>query len=474
MAMAATSNVHPVPEARAALARLRTSVQGTLIEPPDEGYDQARAVWNGMVDRYPLAIVRAASVDDVPPALEAARATGLPLAVRGGGHSITGLSTVDDGIVLDLSGLREVTVDPSTQLVTVAPGARAGDVDAATAAHHLAVPLGTSSLPGVAGLTLGGGVGWLTRRAGLALDRLERAEVVTARGEHLVAGREVNPDLFWGLRGGGGNFGVVTSFTFRAVRLPRTVLGATLVYRPAQWRHALSAFERWARELPDELTSILTFRVMPEYGGADGQPSLMIRCAYVGEDPAQGTLLLDRLRRAAPPDEQTTGPISWPEWQSTMDVHFPFRSHGFWRNVAFTRMDEDALEAVLDVASRIPGPGHAIDIHHLGGAFARVPEEATAFPNRTSRFWMNIYGAWQESYEDPRARDIAEHSRVVMERLAERGEYVNFRALEYTRPITDFTRRIYGEQKYRRLQRIKQRYDTDNLFRGNYNVSPEW
>ena len=473
MAMATTTNHHPVPEAQPALARMRKHLAGPLIEPPDAGYDQARAVWNGMVDRYPLAIARAATVDDVPIVLEAARETGLPLAVRGGGHSITGLSTVDDGIVLDLGDLREVVVDPATQLVTVAPGARAADVDAATAPHRLAIPLGASSLPGVAGLTLGGGVGWLTRRAGLALDCLVRAEVVTAQGEHLVASREEHPDLFWGLRGGGGNFGVVTSFTFRAVRLPQTVLGWTLVYAPSQWWHALAAFERWARELPDELSSILTFRAMPEISGMGEETCLMVRCVYVGEAPARGTAMLDRLRRAAPPVHETSGPISWPQWQSVMDAHFPFGSHGFWRNVAFTRMDEDAVGAVLDVAERIPGPGHAIDIHHLGGAFARVPEQATAFPNRTARFWMNIYGAWQESEEDPRGWDLAGHSHAVMERLAERGEYVNFRALEYTRPITDFTRQIYGEEKYRRLQHVKQRYDPQNLFRGNYNVSPD-
>lgn len=187
---------YPVPEAREALLHLRNRVEGTFLEPGDADYDEARAVWNGMIDRYPLVVVRAASVADVVPVLEAARETGLPLAVRGGGHGIAGLGTVDDGIVLDLGALRDVEVDPETRLVQVAPGARSADVDAATAPHRLAVPLGTVSRPGIAGMTLGGGVGWLVRRAGLAMDCLERVEVITAAGEHLVASETEHPDLF--------------------------------------------------------------------------------------------------------------------------------------------------------------------------------------------------------------------------------------------------------------------------------------
>ncbi|WP_425548382.1 FAD-binding oxidoreductase [Brachybacterium paraconglomeratum] len=463
---------YPVPEARPALLRLRDRIDGTFLEAGDEAYDEARAVWNGMIDRYPLAIVRAASVADVVPALEAARETGLPLAVRGGGHSIAGLGTVDDGIVLDLGALRAVHVDPETRLVTVEPGARTGDVDAATAPHHLAVPLGTVSTPGIAGMTLGGGVGWLARRAGLTLDRLERAEVITAAGEQLTASATENPDLFWGLRGGGGNFGVVTSFTFRAVRLPDPMLGVTLFYQPARWRRALAAFERWSRGLPDTLTTILTMMVMPEHLGMGDEAWLMIRCAYVGDDVKAGNLLLDRLRRAAPPDDQTSGVIDWPRWQSAMDDLFPTGSRGFWRNVAFSRMDEDALDALTSIAAAIPGRGTAVDIHHLGGAFARVPEESTAFPNRTARFWMTIYGFWQEEGEDAPLTAFAERARAVMEQLSEHGEYVNFRAREHTHPVADISRHIYGEETYRQLQRVKQRYDPGNLFRGNYNVAP--
>lgn len=462
---------HPVPEARAALERLREAVEGNCLEPGDGDYETARKVWNGMIDRYPLVIVRAASVADVAPVLEAARVTGLPLAVRGGGHNIAGLGTVDDGIVLDLGGLRDVHVDPQTQRVRVAPGARAADVDAATAPYRLAVPLGTVSRPGIAGQTLGGGVGWLIRRAGLALDRLVSAEVITADGQQLVASATEHPDLFWGLRGGGGNFGVVTAFTFEAVQLPDPVLGVSLYYRRPYWRRALAAFELWSRNLPDELTTIVTFMPAPEAAGTD-ETWLIIRGVYVGENEQQGQALLDRLRRAAPPDEQTVGPIDWVRWQSAVDDLYPDGSRGFWRNIAFSSMDEDALDTILGIAEAIPGRGTGVDIHHLGGAFARVPEEATAFPNRTARFWMTIYGFWQGQEEDDRLTAYAQQARAAMRQLGEHGEYVNFRAREYTRPITDFTRAIYGQEKYRRLQGIKQRYDPGNLFRENYNVAP--
>ena len=470
--MESTTGRYPVPEARPALLRLRDRVQGEFLEPGVGGYEEARAMWNGMIERYPLVIVRAASIEDVAPVLEAARETGLPLAVRGGGHSSAGFGTVDDGIVLDLGDLRAVHVAPESHLVTAEPGARTGDVDAATAPHRLAVPLGTVSTPGIAGMTLGGGLGWLVRRAGLALDNLVSAEVITAAGEQLTASASEHPDLFWGLRGGGGNFGVVTSFTFKAVLLPDPVLGAALYYRRPQWRQALVAFERWSRALPEELTAGLTVMFPADQLGGT-EPWLIIRSVWVGEDQARGMALLDRLRRVAPPEEQSVGPVSWSQWQRASDGLFPTGSRGFWRNLALPQVDEEVLDAILAIAEALPGPGTGVEIHLLGGAFSRVPAEATAFPNRTARFWMTFYGFWQDPGEDAQFTDLVERAERAMGRFSGKGEYVNFRAREYSGPLTDLTRQIYGEHTYRRLQRVKQRYDPGNLFRGNYNVSPE-
>ena len=470
--MAWETGGYPVPEARPALLRLRDRVQGAFLEPGVTGYEEARAMWNGMIERFPLVIVRAAALSDVAPVLEAAAETGLPLAVRGGGHSNAGFGMVDDGIVLDLGDLRAVEVDPASRLVTAQPGARTGDVDAATAPHRLAVPLGTVSTPGIAGMTLGGGLGWLVRSAGLALDNLVSAEVTTAAGEQVTASASEHPDLFWGLRGGGGNFGVVTSFTFRAVPLPEQVLGASLYYRRPQWRRALAAFERWSRALPDELTAVLTvMHPADQLGGTE--PWLIIRCAYVGEDRPRGMALLERLLRVAPPEEQSIGPVSWPRWQSASDGLFPAGSRGFWRNLALPQVDEEVLDAILEISAALPSPGTGVEIHLLGGAFGRVPAAATAFPNRTARFWMTIFGFWQDPAEDAQFTGFAERAERAMGRFSGEGEYVNFRAREHTGPLTDLTRAIYGESTYRRLQRVKQRYDPGNLFRGNYNVSPE-
>ena len=462
----------PIPEARAALDRLRDRVAGEVVVPGHPDYDAARAVWNGREERFPYLVVRAATIDDALPVLEAVRETGLPLAVRGGGHSVAGLGTVDDGIVLDLGALREVTVDPAAHLVTAAPGARVGDVDAATAPHRLAVPLGTVPSPGIAGMTLGGGVGWLSRKAGLSLDRLEAADVLLADGRRVRASEEEHRDLFWALRGGGGNFGVVTAFTYRAVPMPETVLGASLYYRRAQWRRALGAFERWSRDLPDELASVVSIASPPPEDGLGDDPWLAIHSVWIDEDHARGETLIGALRRALPPDRELSGPVSWEAWQGARSEAVPTGARGLWRNASFRRLDEEVLDALAAVAEALPGPGASLDLHLLGGAFARVPEGATAFPHRGGRLMVSIHLAWQDPGEDARFRDFAERAAAELARLRERGEYVNFRSIERTRPVPEVTREAYGAEPYRRLQRIKQVYDPGNMFRRTLNVAP--
>lgn len=462
----------PIPESRAALDRLASQVAGRVLTPGDGDFDEARAVWNGLIDCVPHLVVRAASADDIPPVLEAARETQLPLAVRGGGHSVAGLGTIDDGIVLDLGALREVHVDPETHLVTAAPGARVGDVDAATAPHGLAVPLGTVPSPGVAGMTLGGGVGWLVRAAGLSLDRLVAAEVLTADGRQLAASADSNPDLFWGLRGGGGNFGIVTSFTFQAVPVPDTVLGASLHYERPLWRRALGAFERWCRDLPDELAAVVTVAVPPVGGGLGEEPTLTIQCVWLGEDPDRGEAIIQRLSRAAPPDQALVGPVSWESWQGARSEMLPDGSRGVWRNASFARLDEEVLDALTEVAGALPGRGAVLDLHLLGGAFARVPEEATAFPHRGGRLMVSLQLAWSDPGDDERLLAFGRQAGEALSRLRAHGEYVNFRSIERTRPLPETTREAYGEETYQRLQRIKRRYDPENLFRRNLNVAP--
>lgn len=453
------------------LDRLRKQLTGSLLEPGDTGYEETRRIWNGMHDLHPRAIARAGSVADIDPVLGAAADTGLVLAVRGGGHNVAGHGSVEGGLVLDLGALRRVTVDPGTLLVTVEPGATLADVDTATAEHGLAVPLGVISATGVAGLTLGGGVGWLTRSNGLTMDNLVSAEVVTADGGHLRASEEENPELFWGLRGGGGNFGVVSSFTFRARPLPHPVLGANLFYLPEHWKQALAGYEKWTRDLPDEMNPILSIMVLPPEFEMGEAPWLIIGCAWAGADHQPGLDLINQLRHHAPPDQEEVGPVAWPEWQSAMDSLFPTGSRGYWKNVSFSRLDEEVIDVLTGFASRVQWRGTGIDVHHLEGAFGRTAEAATAYPSRASRYLLNIYGFWADAEDDVRLTAFAREAHASMQPFSEQGEYLNFLGGE-TRQDPEAARQTYGQDKYQRLIGLKRQYDPGNLFSRNHNILP--
>lgn len=461
------------PEITAALKKLDDSLSGDLITPDDSRYDSARAVWNGMIDVYPCAVIRAGSNTDIDMVLEAARDTGLPLAIRGGGHNVAGHGTVEGGLVLDLCQLRAVEVDPERRLVTVAAGATLSDVDHATAPNQLAIPMGVISATGIAGLTLGGGVGWLTRSCGLSLDNLESARIVTASGEHLTASAGENPDLFWGLRGGGGNFGVVSSFTFHARSLSSPVLVGNFFYQPAHWRDALTSFEHWTQSLPDEMTPIISILVLPPEFGMGDDPWMIVGFAWASEDQAAGLELIQQLREIAPPDGEDVHLTDWIGWQSSLDVLFPKGSRGYWKNVSFSRMDREVVDVLVDIASEVTWHGTGIDIHCLGGAFSRVAEDDTAFPNRSARFWLNIYGFWTDPAEDERLTAFARKAHARMQPFAEQGQYVNFMGAEGGHDMTQAARQAYGPRTYDRLKGLKNRYDPQNLFRLNHNIVPD-
>ncbi|MBT2551843.1 FAD-binding oxidoreductase [Arthrobacter sp. ISL-5] len=462
----------PEVEIQQALHELRGRLSGSLIEPQDPLYEEARAVWNGMVNHRPRAVARAGAVSDIDVVLDVVRRSGLALAVRGGGHNIAGHGTVEGGLVLDLGPLRAVNVDARSRLVTVEPGATLADVDRATAAHGLAVPLGVISGTGVAGLTLGGGVGWLTRSHGLSVDNLDSVDVVTASGEHLHASEQENTELFWGLRGGGGNFGIASSFTFRSHPLPVTPLGGNLFYRQPRWRDALVAFATWTRDLPDAMNPIISFLVLPPGFGMGDEPWMIVGLAWVAEDHQAGLELIEQLRVEAPPDEQEVGGTSWLDWQSAMDTVFPKGSRGYWKNVAFSRLDEEVVDVLVGFASELAWHGTGIDIHHLEGAFGRVPEEATAFPNRSAQYWLNVYGYWQDPSEDERLTAFARKAHALMQPFSEHGEYVNFLGADLGHQDADAARHAYGQDKYQRLVALKDRYDPHNLFRLNHNIPP--
>ncbi|WP_374969564.1 FAD-binding oxidoreductase [Terrabacter sp. BE26] len=453
------------------LEDLRGRVAGVVTGQDEPGYDAARAVWNGMIDRRPWAVVRAAGVGDVTETIRFAREAGLDLAVRGGGHNVAGHGTVDDGVVLDLGELHDVAVNPSARTVRVEAGATLADVDAATEPHGLVVPIGVVSGTGIAGLTLGGGLGWLTRPYGLSADNLVMVELGTADGDTLTASETEHPDLCWALHGGGGNFGVATSFTFRAhAHGPRLFTGS-LLYRPDRWRAAWAALQEWTRDLPDPMTTITTTLTPPPVAELGDQPLLVVGFAWASPDRATGEALVSRLRRLAPPDEEQVGETRWTEWQSAFDPLLPKGVRAYWRNTSFDRLDDEVIDILCRRGTEQVWPGTAFDVHHLGGAFARVPESATPFPNRAARFWLNIYGFWDEPSDDTARIAFVRGFSDDMAPFATGGQYINFQGQEPSGHRGFDPQAVFGPTKYRRLLDVKRRYDPDNLFHVNHNIA---
>jgi FAD/FMN-containing dehydrogenase len=465
------------------LDALRRSLAGDLVLSGDAPYDEARGVWNGMIDRRPLAVIRARSDTDIAPTIRFARDHELPLAIRGGGHNVAGNGTVDDGVVLDLRALNAVTVHPGAREVEVGPGATLGDVDRATQPHHLAVPIGVVSGTGMAGLTLGGGVGWLTRPYGLTVDNLVRAEVITATGERVHASATENEELFWGLRGGGGNFGVVSSFTFRAHALGPDVAAGNFIYGLDQASDALRAYADWTTGLPDQLTSIISFLIPPADWDLGDELLMIVGFVWAGADRADAERWIDRLRVAARPKVESLDPVTWQAWQSAADGLFPKGSRAYWKNTSFDRLDDATIETLIGRARELTWQGTAFDIHHMGGAFGRVDEDATPFPNRSATFWLNVYGFWSDPADDQRRTDWVRGFAADMESHASGGVYLNFLGQDDGPGGGDGVRpgrstraaalAVYGPEKLDRLVALKRQYDPGNLFRLNHNIPVE-
>jgi FAD/FMN-containing dehydrogenase len=454
------------------LSALARSIRGRIVRAADLDYDAARAVWNGMIDRHPALIVQASDPTDVAPTIAYARAAGLPLAIRGGGHNVAGNGTVEGGVVVDLGDLNAVSVDPEARLVRVGAGARLADVDRATEPHSLAVPIGVVSGTGVAGLTLGGGVGWLTRAYGLTVDNLVAADVVLASGEHVVASATEHPDLFWGLRGGGGNFGVVTSFTYRAHPLQQDVYAGTLIYELPRWGEALRALRSWAAELPDGLTTLVTFTVPPADWELGDRVLMFLGFAWAGADRAEGERWMGRLQEACPADVAVLDPVRWIAFQSAFDAMMPDGSRAWWRNASFEQLDDRLIDAIVEHCGAQTWFGTAADLHHMGGAFGRVGEDDTPFPNRSAGYWLNVYGFWSDPADDEARIAWVKGFSDAVAPLAMAGQYVNFLGSDATDPRAKALA-AYGPAKLDRLIAVKRRYDPDNVFRINHNIAPD-
>ena len=459
------------PSAQELTIALRAQVKGDVVGPEDEGYDEARSVWNGMIDRHPAAVVRCRDEDDVVAVIGAARRAGRRLAVRGGGHNVAGLATTEDGIVADLSPLREVRVDPERRLVTVQGGATWRDVDAATQQHGLAAPAGLISETGVAGLTLGGGLGWLRRKHGLSCDNLVAADLVTADGEKVRASLTENPDLLWALRGGGGNFGVVTSFEFMLHPIGPEVAYALVFYRGAQTRAILREFRALAATLPPELAPVAFTGVMAEGEGIPqavvGEPMLAVAAVYVGPS-GEGEERLRPLRTLADPLVDLSGRMPYVEMQQFLDEEYPRGRRYYWKSAAIGALSDDVLDVIVDAAGRQPSPLNTIDVWLMGGALGLEPEGGSAYAGRSAAYLVNPEANWDDAADDASsiawARDLIEALRPYTV-----GNYLNFPGMleEGERQL----RASFGPH-YERLAEIKRRWDPANFFRINHNVPP--
>jgi len=452
------------------IEELRTSLRGPLFTPGTPGYDQARTVWNAMIDRRPALIVRCAGAADVVRGVRFAREHGLLLAVRGGGHNIAGNAVCDGGLMLDLSAMRSVRVDPAGRTARVEPGATLADFDREAQAFGLATPLGINSTTGVAGLTLGGGFGWLSRKLGLTIDNLVSADVVTATGELVKASSTENRDLFWAIRGGGGNFGVVTSFEFRLHSVGPTVLSGLILHPLAAAKDVLRFYRSFMAGTPEEFVCWFVLRkapplpfLAPEWHGRE---ILALAVCHSGRLD-EGERVAKPLRSYGKPLADVIAPTPFTAWQAILDPLLAPGQRNYWKSNDFRELSDGLIDVLVDYAGKIPDPQSEIAFAQLGGAVSRVPLEATAYTHRDAQFVLNVHGRWEDPAKDAQCIGWAQALCAATAPFATGGVYVNF----LTQEEQDRVRAAYGGN-YGRLVEIKNKFDPTNLFRLNQNIKP--
>src|SRR5262245_4214127 len=455
---------------RSAVEAFGERFRGRLISPNDLDYDEARSIWNGAIDRRPGLIARCADATDVRTAVRFALEHDLRTSVRGGGHGVGGLALCDEGLVIDLSSMKDVDVRPERGEVVVGAGVTLGELDGATQAFGLVVPAGIVTHTGVAGLTLGGGIGWLTRKHGLTVDNLLEAEVVTADGELAIASERDDPDLLWAIRGGGGNFGIVTTFRFRGHPHGPNVVAGPIMFPLERTAEVMDAYRDWSSAAPDGLTTIVNIRRaaaawVPEH--LRGIPVCIVIPCWSGPID-QGLEVVAPMKRLNPLLDLCE-PRPWLEHQALFDGSVVPGWHYYWKSVELDDLPSDAVDAIVDATERITSPRSYAIAFQLGGAMARIGEMDTAYGGRAAGFDVNLNGVWLPE-EDEQAPTHIAWTRSLFDAVEpmSRGVYVNFLGEEGP----DRVRRAYGSEKYDRLAELKARYDPTNLFRSNQNIVP--
>ena len=454
-----------------AVQEFGAGLEGTLLTRESDGYEEARAVWNAMIETRPALIARCADAGDVQKAVRFAARHDLLMSIRGAGHNIAGSGLCEGGLTIDLSQMREVEVDPATLTAVVQPGATLGDIDAATLEHGLALPVGINSTTGIAGLTLGGGFGWLSRRHGLTIDSLISADVITATGEMIGASETENPDLFWGLRGGGGNFGVVTSFTFQLHPMGPELLCGLVVHPFSSAKDALPYYREFTARCPDELTLWMVLRDAPPLPflpeEVHGTKVVVFAFVYAG-DPEVGEKLVAPLRAWGNPHGEHVGVIPFAGFQQAFDPLLTPGARNYWKSHNFAAIEDGLIDEILSATRTLPSPQSEIFVAQVGGEAARRPIDSTAYPHRDAAYVMNVHTRWEDPADDADCVDWARAFFDATAPYSTGGVYLNFvsEAGDEARVLA-----AYGAH-YPRLREIKAEYDPENVFCTNLNVRP--
>jgi FAD/FMN-containing dehydrogenase len=454
-----------------AVDQLRSDLRGNLLASGAPGYDESRTIWNAMIDRRPALIARCTSAADVAVAVRFARDHDLLLAVRGGGHNIAGNAVCEGGLMIDLSPMKAVRVDPDRRTARVEGGATLADFDREAQAFGLATPLGINSTTGVAGLTLGGGFGWLSRRLGLTIDNLLSTEVVTAKGEVVRASSDDNPDLFWALRGGGGNFGVVTAFDFQLHPVGPEVLSGMIIHPLDAARDVLAFYRDFLPTTPEEFVCWFVMRKAPPLpflpAEWHGKEILALAVCYSGNDLAEGERIAAPLRAFGKPVADVIAPHPYAVWQTVLDPLLTPGQRNYWKSHDFREVSDGLINALIEHARKLPDPNTEIAFAQLGGAVSRVPNDATAYGHRDGQFVLNVHGRWESRAKDAACIGWTRDLFQATAPFATGSVYVNF----LTQDEGDRVRAAYG-RNYDRLSQLKNKYDPRNLFRLNQNIRP--
>jgi FAD/FMN-containing dehydrogenase len=447
---------------------LRENFDGEVIAPGDRAYDEARKVYNGMIDKRPALIARCASSSDVAAAVNLAREEGLVVAVRSGGHSVAGMSIAEDGILIDLAGLKEIDIDPEAKTARAGGGVLWGEFDAATQEHNLHTPGGRVTTTGVGGFTTGGGYGWTSSKHGLTCDNLISAEVVTADGDVVKASAEENPDLFWGIKGGGCNFGVVTEFEYQLHELGPTVFAGLAAWPIDQAPEVIRAWRDYVDDAPDELSTAMVILTAPPEDfvpeEVQGTPILGLAGMYVG-DPAEGEKAFQPLKDLNPALD-LIGPMPYTAFQALLDPGNQPGFRNYWRGEYLTTLSDEAIDTYVEQAKEPLSPFNQIIVFRIGQGVDAVGEEESAFSHREAEYMVHPIAMWEDPADDEKLIGWVRQFSEAMQPFKTGGVYLNFT------PESDRIRDAFGEEKYEKLVALKDKYDPENLFQHNQNIQP--